>query len=195
MGTQQMTGESTFQSLTDHFLIALPELAGSTFADSVIYLCDHSPEGAMGLIINIPLDIPREQVFDQLEIASDEQAKSGLVYYGGPVSIDHGFILHSRSLQNWESTLNITEQVSLTTSKDIIVDIAQGKGPQKAMMILGYAGWGPGQLEQELLQNVWLTVPAEPELLFEAPRSECANLAAAKAGIDLSRITPHSGHA
>ena len=195
MGERQLTAEQAFQSLMDHLLIAMPELAGSTFADTVIYLCDHSPEGAMGLIINTPLDIPREQIFEQLSIEPDEQVKSGLVFYGGPVSINHGFILHSRSSQGWEATLNITDQVSLTTSRDIIVDIARGRGPRNALMIRGYAGWGPGQLEQELLQNVWLTVPAEPELLFEVPRSQCAVLAAAKAGIDLARISSHSGHA
>ncbi|MGV6806288.1 MAG: YqgE/AlgH family protein [bacterium] len=184
-------------SLANQLLVAMPDLTGSIFANSVVYICDHNKDGAMGLIVNVPLDIQASQIFDQLGIGPQtENPKKGQpVFCGGPVSVDNGFVLHRKHCKAWESTLDISPEVSLTTSRDIVDDLARGDGPPDAMIILGYAGWGPGQLESEIKENAWLIAPSYPELLFNAPPEERASLAVAQLGIELPQLSGSVGHA
>ena len=195
MSDTHHSGSQACANLKDQLLIAMPSLSGSAFDGAVIYLCEHNSEGAMGLIINSPLEIAVQEVFDQLEIASDPTSGNKPLLCGGPVSMDHGFVLHNRTTNHWQATLDISSDVSLTTSKDIVEKIAVGAGPEKSLLMLGYAGWGPGQLEEELLENAWLTVPSDMELLFETAHHQCAELAARRAGIEISQLSNCSGHA
>ena len=195
MDQQNISQTESFNSLRDQLLIAMPSLSGSEFEHSVIYICEHTPEGAMGLVINTPLDISLQEVFAQFDLSSAKPVADKKVFSGGPVSVNHGFVLHQNCARNWENTLQISDRISLTTSRDIVVDLAYGKGPENALLILGYSGWGAGQLESEILENAWLTVPSDPELLFETASDQCAIVAGQKAGIDLSKISLAAGHA
>ncbi len=182
-------------SLKNHFLLATPELYGTEFANAVIYLCEHNEDGAMGLIINQPLDIPLSAIFEQFNLAYSEQSGDHIVFSGGPVQVDRGFVLHRPAAKSWEATQAITDKVSLTSSSDIIIDMASETGPKDALIILGYAGWEAGQLEAELATNAWITAPASSDVLFETPYNERANVAAAKIGVDLQKLSRTIGHA
>jgi len=188
-------GAQTFTSLTNHFLLAMPGMRDTNFSDSVIYLCEHSAQGAMGLIINKPMDIPLSQVFDQFDLDYPAHLGKQQLMAGGPVQTDRGFVLHRPAYKHWESTLKIATHINLTASRDIIIDIAGEKGPPESLITLGYAGWGAGQLEAELAENAWLTLPADPHVIFQTPIHERARVAAASIGVDLSRLSPASGHA
>ncbi len=189
-----MSAAAKIQSLKDHFLIAMPGLSGSIFANSLTYLCEHSEEGAMGIIVNHPLDICWADVFEQLDLEGASHADQ-LVLAGGPVHTDRGFILHLAGEQRWDSSLAVTTDVALTTSLDIITALANGSGPQKSLMALGYAGWAAGQLEEELGDNCWLTLPSDLSILFDVPFDRKAAMAAATLGIDLDLLTSRAGHA
>jgi putative transcriptional regulator len=173
----------------------MPGLNYPNFAHSVVYICEHNAEGAMGLIINQQLDIPVKAIFDQLELSYLDECGNSLIFDGGPVQRDRGFILHSSVEQQWESTVAIGEDISLTASKDILTDIALGKGPTNALITLGYSSWEAGQLEQELTQNSWLTIPADSAIIFHTDCAKRAGAAASTIGLDLAMLSHDAGHA
>ncbi len=185
------------QSLKAQLLIAMPGLAGSDFGHSVIYICEHNPDGAMGLIINQPLELPLENIFRQLNLSCPEKVAAQPLLLGGPVQQQRGFILHRHTDKQWQSTVVIDDEVSLTVSQDILEAMASddGDGPTDALITLGYAGWSAGQLEQELLDNAWLTAPADTQCLFDTPFSLRASEAAARIGINLDQLSTSVGHA
>lgn len=173
----------------------MPGLNDPNFAESVVYICEHNADGAMGLVINQQLDIPVKAIFDQLELSYLDECGNSLIFDGGPVQRDRGFILHSSVEQQWESTVAIGEDISLTASKDILTDIALGKGPTNALITLGYSSWEAGQLEQELTQNSWLTIPADSAIIFHTDCAKRAGAAASTIGLDLAMLSHDAGHA
>lgn len=181
-------------NLKNHFLLAMPGLNDPMFAHSLAYICEHGEEGAMGIVVNRPLDLCWRDVFEQLELA-DSTTGDELVLAGGPVHMDRGFILHPPVQRNWDSSIAITREVALTTSMDIISSLADGEGPDRSLMALGYAGWGSGQLEHELANNFWLTLPADVEILFDTPCERKLEMAAARLGINMDLLSPDAGHA
>jgi len=185
----------TVTSLKNHFLLAMPGLRDPNFSRSVVYICEHSQDGAMGLIINQELNIPVNAIFRQLDLDYHDGCGDNLILDGGPVARDRGFILHQASTQRWESTVDISDDVSLTASKDILSDIAVGKGPQHALIALGYSSWDAGQLEQELTTNSWLTIPAKSAIIFNTQCDKRADVAAASIGIKLNMLSMDIGHA
>ena len=187
--------KKSISSLKNYFLLAMPGLNDPNFAQSVVYICEHNADGAMGLIINQQLDIPIKAIFDQLELSYLDECGNSLIFDGGPVQRDRGFILHPSVEQQWESTVAIGEDISLTASKDILTDIALGKGPTNALITLGYSSWEAGQLEQELTQNSWLTIPADSAIIFHTDCAKRAGAAASTIGLDLAMLSHDAGHA
>lgn len=182
-------------SLTNQFLIAMPGLGDPNFFRTVTLICEHSPEGAMGIIINRPIDLTLGDVFQQLEIADpDILTTQQLVHLGGPIQNNRGFVLHE-PLGSWESTLAVTERLGISTSRDILVAMANNKGPERYLLALGYAGWGPGQLEQEIADNAWLSGPATSEVLFKTPPEARWAAAAHLLGIEMMQLCNDAGHA
>lgn len=182
-------------NLTNHFLIAMPGLQDSNFFHTVTYICEHNEDGAMGIVLNRPTDLQLNDILEQLDISPSPQAAgTQTVYIGGPVQTDRGFVLHS-SDREWDSTLCITPQISVTTSRDILESIAEEKGPGKTFVALGYAGWGQGQLEDELSANAWLSGPAEESIIFELPAEKRWAAAADLLGVDLNLLSGEVGHA
>ncbi len=181
--------------LTNHFLIAMPQLQDAHFFHSVTYICQHDAEGAMGVMINRPLEMQLADIFEQLNISSSD-AKFGkeTVYSGGPVQPSHGFVLH-RPGKNWEGTMFISDEIALTASSDILNDIAHHNDPKERLIALGYAGWGAGQLEDELAQNAWLSVPADASIIFDLPFDQRWHAAASLLGVDISLLSDEVGHA
>ena len=182
-------------SLKNHFLVAMPGLNDEHFSGSVVYICEHNAEGAMVLIINQQLDIPAKAVFDRLELEQKNNQGDELIFDGGPIQQDRGFILHSTSDQKWESTIHIGGGVSLSTSKDILGDIALGGGPKDSLITLGYSSWEAGQLERELKENTWLTIPADSSIIFNTHCTQRAHAAALSIGLNLDSLALDSGHA
>ena len=184
------------QSLRHHLLLAMPSLTEGFFAHSVTYLCDHGPDGAMGIVINRPLDLTLGDIFQHLDLRADHShRRDEPVLAGGPVQTERGFVLHMPTRERWEATLTLTDTLALTTSRDILDALAQDRGPQRALVALGYAGWGAGQLEEELAANAWLTLPADTDLIFDTPYEQRLSSAAARLGIDLRLLAPGAGHA
>lgn len=182
-------------SLANQLLIASPALADSPFARSVALICQHDGDGAMGVVINRASEYTLGEVFQQMGIASnDETLCAQPVLSGGPVHPERGFVLHDGA-QEWDSTLVITERLYVTTSRDILEAMARGDGPDHVAVALGCAGWGAGQLESELIDNSWLTAPADDELLFALPLDARWQAAAGRIGVDMSRMADYSGHA
>jgi len=186
--------EHKYSSLRDHFLIAMPSLNDSIFGHTITYICDHSEEGSMGIVINQALDINLAEVFRQL--GSDDLSQHGrdTILCGGPVQAERGFVLHSPECQ-FESTMQTSEDIALTASRDVLDAIAAGKGPKKHLVALGYAGWTAGQLEEEIADNAWLIVEAEPAIIFDTPLEQRWSAAAKHMGIDLNLISSTAGHA
>ena len=181
--------------LTHHFLIAMPQLDDPNFFHTASYICEHNEEGAMGFIINRPLDLDLASALEQMNIRSENPLLSQTpVYYGGPVEVERGFVLH-RPVSLWDSTLVVSEQIAITTSEDILASIASGEGPEQYLVVLGYAGWGPGQLEEELADNAWLSGPADPDIIFKTPFEQRWEKAALDLGIDLKCLSSDTGHA
>lgn len=183
-------------SLENHFLIAMPTLHDPFFSRTVTYICEHSAEGAMGLVINNPVELNVSDLLNKIDIQSE-----GLghhypepVFSGGPVQTDRGFVLHSPQ-HGWNSSLQLSEDIMVTTSKDILEAIANNNSPRNFIITLGYSGWTAGQLEDELAQNSWLTIPADPELLFNTPANLRWEMAAKKLGIDMRQVSSEVGHA
>jgi putative transcriptional regulator len=186
---------SSETNLTNHFLIAMPRLEDPNFFHTVTYICEHTSDGAMGIVINRPMELHLADIFEQLEIqVSTLQIAEQPVYLGGPVQSDRGFVLHDSSTV-WSSTLRINSEISVTTSLDILEAIAADKGPGKSLVALGYAGWGAGQLENELAQNAWLSGPAKSDIIFNCPSQERWQAAADLLGVDLNLLSGDPGHA
>lgn len=180
-------------SLKNHLLIAMPQLDGGWFEGTVTYLCEHSDEGAMGLVLNRPSNIAFEEICEQLELNRLPQVTPE-IYLGGPVTPEHGFILHQPSGQ-WDSSINVTQDVQLTSSQDILKAIATGSGPRHFRMTLGYAGWSQGQLDQELRDNAWLTLEANVEMLFHTDTDALYQTALNALGVDKHFLSQEGGRA
>jgi len=173
-------------NFTDHFLIAMPKMLDPNFAGTLTYICDHGEQGALGVVVNRPIELNLESLFSQIGLdLIDEHLRQEPVYYGGPVQVERGFVLH-RPVGTWGSTLSVNDRVGLTTSKDILEATARKEGPAEILVTLGYAGWGPGQLESELVDNSWLTVPGNFDILFKTPDEFKWKLAAFSFGIDIA---------
>jgi putative transcriptional regulator len=182
--------------LTGKMLIAMPGMSDPRFGNAVVFLCAHSPEGAMGLIINKPTsDLKARDLFEQLSITIGQDAREFRVYFGGPVEHGRGFVLHERGYNSAISTLNVNDDFAMTATLDILEDLADGRGPAKALLALGYAGWGPGQLEAELAQNGWLTCDADHELVFDINDADKWEAALARLGVSPLMLSSEAGHA
>lgn len=187
-----MTGTT---NLTDHFIIAMPGLADDNFNHTVTYICEHNENGSFGIVINRKLDITLDEIIEQMDISSSESlASNTCIYHGGPVQQERGFILH-KPLGAWSSSLKINEHLSLTTSRDILEAIAHNQGPEQAIIALGYAGWSPGQLEQEMADNTWLSCPSDEQIIFNIPAEKRWQAAADLIGVDLQLLSNYAGHA
>ncbi len=182
-------------NLTDQFLIAMPNMVDPNFDGTVVYVCEHSEKGALGLVINRPTDLTLARLFDKIDLRLEIAPwRDEPVFYGGPVQTERGFVLHTPT-GNFSSTLNVGDDIGLTTSKDILLAVGRGEGPEKFIVTLGYTGWSAGQLEQELAQNAWLTVPASAEMIFDLPDEERLAAAMAKLGVDFATLSDVAGHA
>ena len=183
------------ESLSNHFLIAMPALEDPNFHHTTTYICEHDKDGALGVVINRPLDIQLGEILLHMDIRTDDiEIASQPVYMGGPVQNDRGFVLHE-PIGDWEATLKVTDDIGITSSRDILAAIASGEGPENAIITLGYAGWGAGQLEQELAANTWLSGPADRNIVFNTPSERRWLEAAALIGVDLHLISSEAGHA
>ncbi|HET9823489.1 MAG TPA: YqgE/AlgH family protein [Burkholderiaceae bacterium] len=197
-----MPGERRID-LTNQFLIAMPGMVEPTFAGSVIYLCEHTEKGALGLVINKPIDIKLKNLFEKVELSlTREDLAERPVFFGGPVQTERGFVLHERVQAEGEdgspysSTMAIPGGgLDMTTSKDVLEALAEGSGPKRLLVTLGYSGWGAGQLEDELARNDWLTVAADPSVIFDTPIEQRYEHAVKLLGIDPRMLSQEAGHA
>ena len=185
--------------LADHFLIAMPSMLDPVFGGTVVYICEHNENGALGMIINRPTDMTMDVLFERLDLSleitpHDQVMPQVPVLFGGPVQVERGFVLHAPSA-DYNSSLTVSDDVSLTTSRDVLEAAAQGHGPRRLVVTLGCAGWGAGQLEEEILRNGWLTVRADPAILFDIPSAERFAAAMNLLGIDPTLLTGEAGHA
>ena len=186
-------------NLTNQFLIAMPGMGDDTFAGAVVYLCEHTENGALGLVINKPIDIKLSTLFQKVELSLDSAALGEQpVFYGGPVQTERGFVLHERlgdAESPYSSTLSVPGGLEMTTSKDVLEALSAGAGPRRLLVTLGYSGWAAGQLEDELGRNGWLTVDATPEIIFDTPVEQRYDRAVALLGFDPRMLSPEAGHA
>ncbi len=185
--------------LADHFLIAMPSMLDPVFGGTVVYICEHHEGGALGMIINRPTDMTMDVLFERLDLALEisphGESRSGKpVMFGGPVQVERGFVLHAPRA-DYSSSLKVSDEVALTTSRDVLEAVAEGRGPERLLVTLGCAGWGAGQLEEEILRNGWLTVKADPGLLFDTPVEERFIAAMHLLGINPTDLTGEAGHA
>ncbi len=187
--------DSVSGSLSNHFLIAMPGMADPYFAKTLTLICEHSDKGAIGVVVNKPIDLTLASLFGEINIALDDAVlRETNVLFGGPVLMDRGFVLH-QPLGDWNSTLKINDELGLTTSKDILEAIAAGTGPSRVLVTLGYAGWGPGQLEDEVARNGWLSVDANADVVFTLPPAERLGAAMALLGLNYGNLSDVAGHA
>jgi putative transcriptional regulator len=186
-------------NLTNQFLIAMPGMAGDTFAGTVIYMCEHTDKGALGLVINKPIDIKLKNLFEKVELTLDrDDLAEEPVYFGGPVQTERGFVLHERLDSDgghYNSSLKIPGGLEMTTSKDVLEALSNGVGPRKVLVTLGYSGWGAGQLEDEMGRNSWINVSAAPEIIFDTPVEQRYDKALSLLGIDARMLSQEAGHA
>ena len=199
-----MATQADSMNLTHHFLIAMPGLQDASFARSVVYLCEHSSRGALGLVINKPTDINLRNLFEKVDLplGRDELARTP-VLQGGPVQTERGFVLHEPVFANppdntepvYASTMTIPGGLELTTSRDVLEALATGAGPRKVLVSLGYSAWGEGQLESELAENSWLTVDADPAVIFDTPVQQRYSKALMLLGLEAWKLSPDAGHA
>jgi putative transcriptional regulator len=199
-----MPADETTINLTHHFLIAMPGLEDEAFARSVIYLCEHSARGALGLVINKPTDINLKNLFDKVELPLRREDLVGTpVFHGGPVQTERGFVLHEAVFAGdaapsepvYASTMTIPGGLEMTTSKDVLEAMSTGAGPRKVLVSLGYSAWGEGQLESELAENSWLTVSADTAVIFDTPVEQRYAKALSLLGLEAWMLSPHAGHA
>ena len=182
-------------NLTHNFLIAMPAMQEGIFAGTLTYICEHNDNGALGIVVNRPINLTLGEMFDQVKIPLSQPKLAKLpVHFGGPVQTERGFVLHDTP-GNWESTLRINDRLALTTSKDILEATGQGLGPRNMIVTLGYAGWDQGQLEHEITENTWLTVSASEHILFDLPPEERFAAAMALLGVDYASLVEGAGHA
>lgn len=182
-------------NLTDNFLIAMPAMADPYFAQSLVYVCEHNENGALGIIVNRPIDMNLASLFEKIELPLEHQELSDLpVYFGGPVQLDRGFVLH-RPVGQWQSTLTVNGDVGLTSSRDILVAVGEAGKPDEFIVTLGYAGWGAGQLENEIQENGWLHCAADTELIFGTEVETKYDRALRKIGINPAMLSSEAGHA
>ncbi len=196
--TQKQTEIQSLQ-LADHFLIAMPSMLDPVFGGTVVYICEHNENGALGMIINRPTDMTMDVLFERLDLSleitpHDQVMPQVPVLFGGPVQVERGFVLHAPSA-DYNSSLTVSDDVSLTTPRDVLEAAAQGNGPRRLVVTLGCAGWSAGQLEDEILRNGWLTVRADPAILFDMPSAERFTAAMNLLGIDPTMLTGEAGHA
>lgn len=181
--------------LTHKFLIAMPAMADPNFAGSVVYVCEHTDKGALGLVINRPTELTLEGLFDKIDLKLEIAPwKDTPVYFGGPVQTERGFVLHVPAGQ-YSSSLPVREDIALTTSKDVLEAVAGGTGPSKLLVTLGYSGWGAGQLESEVSANAWLTVDAQQSIIFDTPAEARQAAALRLLGVDPLQLSAQAGHA
>ena len=181
--------------LTHHFLIAMPAMVDPNFSRTLTYICEHNDQGALGVVINRPIDMTLSALFERLSLSLTSAELAQIpVYFGGPVQTDRGFVLH-QPLGQWQSTLAVREQMGLTTSKDILEAVSQGSGPGRMLVTLGYAGWAGGQLEGEIKQNAWLTVAAKDGIIFDLPPEDRLSAAMELLGVNYASLSDEAGHA
>lgn len=195
----ESSGSQTKLDLSDHFLIAMPSMLDPVFGGTVVYVCEHNNGGALGVIINKPTDMTMDVLFSRLDLKleinlNDEILPHSPVMFGGPVQVERGFVLHVPQAV-YTSSLKISDELALTTSRDVLDAVAHGRGPSRYMVTLGCAGWSAGQLEEEILRNGWLTVRADPAILFDTPVEQRFVAAMRLLGIDPSMLTGEAGHA
>lgn len=182
-------------NLTNHFLIAMPGMEDPYFSRTLTLICEHSDKGALGVVVNKPIDVTLGNLFEQVEIPLEDRTLSmQSVYFGGPVQIDRGFVLH-QPVGGWQSTLRIGGDIGLTTSKDILEAMARGEGPGRQLVTLGYAGWASGQIEEEIKRNGWLTVKADNGVIFDLPAEERLPAAMSMLGLNFGNLSEQAGHA
>ena len=183
------------QNFSNHFLIALQSMGDPYFAGALTLVCEHNEHGALGLIVNKPIDLTLKDLFSQVGLPlTQPHLINRPVMFGGPVQMDRGFVLHQPA-GSWQSSLLITDDLAFTTSKDILAAVSEGRGPHKLLLTLGYAGWDAGQLENELAQGAWLTVPADPDIIFDVPSDDRLAAAMKLLGIDPWSLSDEVGHA
>lgn len=196
-----MSADSAPINLTNHFLIAMPSLSDELFGRSVVYMCEHSERGALGLVINKPSDILLPRLFEKVELPLGRaDLTQAPVFQGGPVQTERGFVLHEPIAAGegesvYASTMTIPGGLEMTTSKDVLEAMASGGGPRKVFVSLGYSSWAKGQLESEITENSWLTVPADPTLIFDTPVEERYEKAMGLLGLQPWMLSPDAGHA
>jgi len=182
-------------NLTNQLLIAMPTLEDPNFSHSVTYICEDNDDGVMGITVNRPLDLNLGDIFDHMKITcTDPDVRARPVFMGGPIDLERGFVLHAPH-GGWESTLEVTERIGLTTSRDILEALADGAGPSRVTVALGYSGWSREQIDQEMAENSWLTADASEEILFDLPVEERWGTAADQLGIDINLLSGEAGHA
>ncbi|HJP10034.1 MAG TPA: YqgE/AlgH family protein [Arenicellales bacterium] len=189
--------QDTYPGLVNQFLIAMPELQDPNFSRTVTLICQHDANGALGVVINRPMEqLTLQDILDQFDLSSpaSDSPIGAPVYLGGPVQQQLGLVLHE-GIGEWGSTLKISDELGLTSSRDILESMSTAQGPNHALLTLGYAGWGAGQLEDEIQDNAWLSVEADCEIIFRTPPKERWQAAAAKIGVDISQLAPGAGHA
>ncbi len=182
-------------SLTNNLLIAMPGMADPNFNSTVTLVCEHNAEGALGIVINRPLNMNLGGLLEQLSLdQSDQELANAPILDGGPVGRERGFVLHNPH-GTFETSVAVSDDIQLTLSRDVLDAMAAGSGPDKSLVALGYAGWEAGQLETEMLHNTWLSVPANPEIIFDVPFNDRWTVAAKTIGVDISQMSSHAGHA
>ena len=183
------------QYLAGQFLIAMPSMEDPNFDRTVTYICEHNDEGALGIVVNRPITMSLGEILAQMDLKlPDEQLAAQPVLQGGPVQPERGFVIHDDEIHMFGATLETPDGLKVTTSRDILVALAEGNGPARAVIALGYAGWGAGQLEAEMAANAWLTVPASADIIFSVPFERRWAAAAASLGIDIASMSPEAGH-
>ncbi len=186
-----MADESYF---SNQFLVAMPGLEDENFRHSVTLLCEHSEKGALGLVVNRPTDLRLSDMLDQIGVDHEAMPGDPIVFWGGPVQPERGFVVHTAP-GGWDSTLKVDDNLYITTSRDVLGAIGRGEGPSDYLVLLGYAGWGEGQLETEVLANSWLNAPVEQQVLFNLPAAERWIAATRLIGVDISHLASRAGHA
>lgn len=196
MASANHDGAERPTDLTGQCLIAMPGMGDPRFDHSLVYLCAHSEDGAMGLIVNKPNDtLTMAELLEQLDIAEPVVKLTGPVHFGGPVETGRGFVLHGDDYRSPMATLEVSAELRMTATLDVLEEIGAGRGPARYIMMLGYSGWGPGQLESEIVQNAWLTCPADAELMFDTPNAKKWEVALARIGVPALALSAEAGRA